>query len=97
MNTGPGFTVSKARDSKDFVQQVARVVEAAAQLSVEPESYGRELYLDSVGIIQLIVGLEKEFGLVIDDEDVTLTAFKSIDSIAEYVYEKAAAIGGAGR
>ena len=96
MSTGPGYTVSQARDSKDLVQQVARVVEAAAQLSVEPESYGRELYLDSVGIIQLIVGLEKEFGLVIDDEDVTLTAFKSIDSIAEYVYEKAAAIGGAG-
>ena len=97
MSSGPGFTVSQARDSKDLAQQVAHVVEAAAQLSVEPESYGRELYLDSVGIIQLIVGLEKEFGLVIDDEDVTLTAFKSIDSIAEYVYEKAAAIGSAGR
>jgi len=95
MSTGPGFTVPQASDSKDLVQQVAHVVEAAAQLSVEPESYGRELYLDSLGILQTIVGLEKEFGLVINEEDVTLTAFKSIDSIAEYVYEKAVVSGSA--
>ena len=98
MSTGPSLTVSQARVSKDLAEQVAHVVKATVQLSVEPENYGSELHLDSIGILQMIVGLEKEFGLAIDDEDLDpLTTFKSVDSIAEYVYEKTAAIASGGR
>ncbi len=98
MSSEPGLTVSQARVSKNLAEQVAHVIEAAVQLSVEPESYGSELHLDSIGILQMIVGLEKKFSLVIDEEDLDpLTTFNSVDSIAEYVYEKTAVLGSGGR
>lgn len=46
------------------------------------------LGLDSVDALEIVVGLKKEFGVVVDEHE--MEAFKSINTLAEYVREKLA-------
>jgi acyl carrier protein len=48
------------------------------------------LDLDSLDSIQLLVALEREFRLVVDDEDVTPELFHSVTSICRLVEAKTA-------
>ena len=44
-----------------------------------------DLGLDSVRMVELIVGLEDEFGIVIADEDLSLELFESVTSLARFI------------
>ncbi len=41
--------------------------------------------LDSIDALELVLGLEKEFGVIIDDRAVAIQVLTSIRTIAEYV------------
>ena len=41
--------------------------------------------IDSAGIFQLVVFLEKEFGVSISDEDIIPDNFESISSLADFI------------
>lgn len=43
------------------------------------------LALDSVAVLQLLVGIEEEFGVLLDDSSLTVTTFESIGTLATYV------------
>jgi acyl carrier protein len=45
--------------------------------------------LDSMAVIELIVELERRFGITFDDEDVTSEVFETIGSLAAFVDAKA--------
>ena len=47
--------------------------------------------IDSVALFELVVGLEDEFGVVMDDVDFQIDTFHTVDSIAAFVEEKQAA------
>ena len=49
-----------------------------------------ELGLDSIQIIGLIGGLEEEFDIVLEDDDLDFELFSSIDSLAKLVDAKLA-------
>jgi acyl carrier protein len=49
---------------------------------------GRGIGLDSVEILSLVAGIEKEFDIQIDDDDLTADLFKDIGTVAEYVLRK---------
>ena len=44
--------------------------------------------LDSLGLVELLLGLEEEFGIDISAEDLELDRFRSITSIASFVCSK---------
>jgi acyl carrier protein len=46
--------------------------------------------VDSMGVVELVVFLETEFGILIDDDEVTEQHFRSLRSIADYVCSKRA-------
>jgi acyl carrier protein len=46
--------------------------------------------VDSMGVVELVVFLENEFGILIDDDEVTEQHFRSLRSIADYVCSKRA-------
>lgn len=46
-----------------------------------PDSLG----LDSIDALELVLGLQKEFGVVIEDRAVAVKVLASIDTIASYV------------
>lgn len=68
------------------------------KLDVEPSSiedgaplFGEGLGLDSIDALELVLGLEQEFGIKVADEEVGVKAFASVDSLADFIQEKSAA------
>lgn len=47
--------------------------------------FGEGLGLDSIDALELVVALEKTFGIKIPDEDVGRDAFGSVNVLADYV------------
>jgi acyl carrier protein len=50
--------------------------------------------LDSVGFVELLVQLEKSFGLRVDLEDVEVDQFRSLAAIAAFIAERRGAARG---
>lgn len=72
----------------DAVREVVtRLLEEG--IAVEPPSPGADLLesglLDSLGLIELLTALEREFEISIDLEDLELDVFRSVDSISLFV------------
>ncbi len=62
------------------------------KLQMDPNSidddaplFGEGLGLDSIDALELVVGLEQEFGVQVPDEAVGREAFASINALAEFV------------
>ena len=49
---------------------------------------GKGIGLDSVETLSLVAGIEKEFDIQIDDDDLTVDLFKNLGTLVEYVLEK---------
>lgn len=49
------------------------------------------LGLDSIDALELVLGVEKEFGLKIQDEEVGVKAFASVEALCEFIESKKAA------
>ena len=73
--------------------RIRRVIVESLHLDgVDPASigdddplFGEGLGLDSVDALELIVALEKEYGVKIDSEDMGQEAFGSVSHLAKYV------------
>ena len=53
-------------------------------------SFLEEGIVDSVGIMELVLFIEENFGLTVDDEDLTPDNFDSVDRLAEYIKRRQA-------
>lgn len=47
--------------------------------------FGDGLGLDSIDALELVIGIEKEFGVRIQDEDVGNKAFASVNALVEFL------------
>ncbi len=50
--------------------------------------FGDGLGLDSIDALELVIGIEKTFGVRIQDEDVGAKAFASVNSLVEFLRSK---------
>jgi acyl carrier protein len=50
--------------------------------------FGEGLGLDSIDALELVLGLEKEFGVIIPDAEVGKQVFQSVRTMAQYVVEQ---------
>ena len=55
------------------------------EISEDSQLFGLGLGLDSVDTLEIVLGLEKEFGVTISDND--MAAFRSINTLTDYVME----------
>jgi acyl carrier protein len=46
------------------------------------------LGLDSVDVLELVLELERSFGVTIEDQDTGMQALRSVDSIAAFIRER---------
>jgi acyl carrier protein len=53
--------------------------------------FGEGLGLDSIDALELVVALEKEFGIKIGDEEVGVKVFQNINTLAAFIEAKGAA------
>jgi acyl carrier protein len=51
---------------------------------------GKGVGLDSVEVLALVAGIENEFDIQVDDNDLTVDLFKDIGTLAEYILQKIA-------
>lgn len=84
-----------SEDDKSLGLRVKNLIIARLKLEIEPEEiendqplFGEGLGLDSIDALELVLGLEQEFGVKIEDEEVGVTAFASIDALVAFVREK---------
>jgi acyl carrier protein len=78
----------------ELKSQIKQMIVERLFLNVEPgdiaddaplmETFG----IDSVALFELVVGLEDEFGVVMDDVDFQIDTFRTVNSIAAFVQEK---------
>jgi len=74
--------------------QIKEMVVERCFLDVKPESIGEEddlmetLGLDSVSLLELVVGLEELFGVSMEETEFDIENFRNVKSMADYVREK---------
>jgi len=82
------------QDEQEMKLRIKRVVVKEALSTLRPEDVADdaslidELMLDSIQVLELIVGLENEFDITLADEDLSLALFESVNTIAAYIREK---------
>ncbi|HJX60631.1 MAG TPA: phosphopantetheine-binding protein, partial [Thermodesulfobacteriota bacterium] len=65
-----------------LVDMTPEMIESNAPL------FGEGLGLDSIDALELVLGLEKEFGVIIPDAEVGKKVFQSVRTMAQYVLEQ---------
>jgi acyl carrier protein len=58
-----------------------------ADINEEDELFGEGLGLDSIDALELIVILEKHYGIKLDDPDAGKTIFQTVGTIADFILE----------
>ena len=80
---------------EDLKRQIKALIVDRLKLEETPESisdqdplFGEGLGLDSIDALELVLGVEQEFGVKIEDEEVGAEALASVDSLARFVASK---------
>ncbi len=79
----------------DVERQVKEMIVERCFLDVPPDQIGdgddlmETVGLDSVQILEVVVGLEESFGITFEDTDFDLENFRNVGAIARYVRSKA--------
>ena len=76
----------KARLKKMIVERLFLPV---APIDIADDAPLMETYdIDSVALFELVVGLEDEFGISLEDADFQVSAFQTVNSMADFVAQK---------
>jgi len=89
-------------DKNKLISELKTLIIESLQLEdVSPDEigpddplFGNGLGLDSIDALELVVALEKAYGIVIPDEDVGKEAFASLSALADFVAKERKATGG---
>jgi len=57
-------------------------------ISVDGQLVGGDLGIDSIDVLELVIMLNKDYGVVIDNKDLGFKVFASLQSMASYIMEK---------
>jgi acyl carrier protein len=60
---------------------------AVADIDTDAPLFGEGLGLDSIDALELVIGLEKEYGVSIPDAEVGREVFQSVRTIAQYIVD----------
>jgi acyl carrier protein len=82
--------------SYDLIQKIKQlIIQRLKLVDMTPEMiennaplFGEGLGLDSIDALELVLGLEKEFGVIIPDAEVGKKVFQSVRTMAQYVLEQ---------
>ena len=100
--TPPGLLSGEGAPAESGVQRRSYIDEIQSllldRLSVQVDSPAADLFrtgaLDSMSLVRFIMALEDHFGIQIPIDDLDVTAFRSIENVAELVMRYTAGRGG---
>ena len=81
--------------SEELINQVKQLIidslriegMSPADIDTDAPLFGEGLGLDSIDALQLVVGMEKAFGVVVPDAATGTTVFQSVRTMAAYIAE----------
>jgi acyl carrier protein len=74
---------------KHLIIQRLRLIDMTPEMiETDAPLFGEGLGLDSIDALELVLGLEKEFGVIIPDAEVGKKVFQSVRTMAQYVLEQ---------
>ena len=72
--------------------EIKQAIVRSLRLPITPEEigdatplFGEGLGLDSIDVLELVLELERSFGVVIGDEQTGMAVLRSVDTIAEFI------------
>lgn len=78
---------------KQLVVEIFELGAPAAEIDSKESLFGGDLAMDSFATLEIVTALEEEFGIAVEDDEITVELFDSIDSLSIYVTEKVVAGG----
>jgi acyl carrier protein len=76
-------------DIKQAIVRSLRLPMQPEEISDSVPLFGPDgLGLDSVDVLELVLELERSFGVTIEDQDTGMQALRSVDSIAAFIRER---------
>jgi len=85
----------------DLKTRIKEIIVKQLKLEIDPASIRDDaplfgdaangLGLDSIDALELVLGVEKEFGIKVQDEEVGVKAFASVDALYDFIRQKNAA------
>jgi acyl carrier protein len=60
---------------------------APDSIDAEAQLVGDELGLDSIDVLELVMMIEKDYGLRIDNKELGIRVFASLKALAEYIHQ----------
>jgi acyl carrier protein len=82
------------RTSGQYDSAIARILIESLELSLDPNELEPEtdlradLGLDSAALLELVLGIEAEFGVEIDVEEITDANFRTIGAISGFLHSR---------
>ncbi|MGB3222331.1 MAG: phosphopantetheine-binding protein [Desulforhopalus sp.] len=74
-----------------------KLIEILNLVDVKPEDFdensqlvGGELGIDSIDVLEMVVMVEKDYGIIINNQEVGEKVFSSLANLAEYIQENSA-------
>jgi acyl carrier protein len=77
-------------DIKHAIVRSLRLPIVADEIGDDTPLFGEGLGLDSIDVLELVLELERSFGVVIGDEQVGVEVLQSVDTIAAFVIKQRA-------
>jgi acyl carrier protein len=85
--------------SEPLQQEIKQAIVRSLRLPMSPDEIADDaplfgpdgLGLDSVDVLELVLEIERSFGVKIEDQDTGMQALRSINTIAEFIRERRAA------
>lgn len=80
--------------SDPLKEQIKHLIVAALGLDVDPaeipddEALFGGMELDSMATLEIVAAIEEEFGITVEDDELTVELFGSVETLAEYVAGK---------
>ncbi len=91
----PCASIRGMTDVLDLKARIKKTIVERLKLDVEPSQigdttplFGEGLGLDSIDALELVLGIEQEFGVKVEDEEVGARALASVDALADFVLSK---------
>jgi acyl carrier protein len=71
-----------------IIQRLKLVDMTSEMIETDAALFGEGLGLDSIDALELVLGLEKEFGVIIPDAEVGRKVFQSVRTMTQYILEQ---------
>jgi acyl carrier protein len=82
---------------RELEERLKRLIVDRLKLEIDPTTidsfqplFGEGLGLDSIDALELVLGIEQEFGVKIEDQEMGSRALSSVGALAEFVAAKQA-------